>query len=206
MLDGFLEAKERGEVKTSMSMAEIQVEVEAETEDNPTKVLICVNQSSIKGYPHPSLSSVDAFEWTLKKLVKKSCRHLFKLCFLHVEVKDEDGFDDMDSIYASPDDFKNLKNREKIRGLHLLESFIRRCHEIGVPCEGWIRKGDPKEQICHEVKKIHPDILIIGSRGLGPVQRIFVGTVSEYISKHADCPVLVIKRKVEDTPEDPVDD
>lgn len=188
-----------------MSMDEIQVEVEAE-EDIPTKILICVNESSIKGYPHPSLSSVDAFEWTLKKLVKRSCAHLFKLCFLHVEVPDEDGFDDTDSIYASPDDFKDLKHKEKIRGLHLLEIFIRRCKEIGVPCEGWIRKGDPKEAICREVKKTHPDILIVGSRGLGPVQRIFVGTVSEYISKHADCPVLVIKRKVEDTPEDPVDD
>lgn len=206
MLNGAREAKERREFKKSMSMDEIQVQVEPEAEDSPTKVLICVNQSSIKGYPYPSLSCVDAFEWTLKKLVKRSSKHLFKLCFLHVEVPDEDGFDDMDSLYASPDDFKDLKHREKIRGLHLLEIFIRRCHEIGVPCEGWIRKGDPKEAICREVKKIHPDILIVGSRGLGPVQRIFVGTVSEYISKHADCPVLVIKRKVEDTPEDPVDD
>lgn len=42
------------------------------------------------------------------------------------------GFDDMDSIYASPDDFQSMNNRDKKRGLHLLEYFVHRCHEIGV--------------------------------------------------------------------------
>lgn len=42
------------------------------------------------------------------------------------------GFDDMDSIYASPEDFKNMKNRDRARGTHLLEFFVTRCHEIGV--------------------------------------------------------------------------
>lgn len=42
------------------------------------------------------------------------------------------GFDDMDSVYASPEDFKSLKNRDRLRGLHLLEYFVTRCHEIGV--------------------------------------------------------------------------
>lgn len=36
--------------------------------------------------------------------------------------------------------------------------------------------------------------------------RVFVGTVSEFCTKHADCPVVVIKRKADETPEDPVDD
>lgn len=42
------------------------------------------------------------------------------------------GFDEVDSIFASPDDFKELKKRDNARGLHLLEYFVNRCHEIGV--------------------------------------------------------------------------
>lgn len=42
------------------------------------------------------------------------------------------GYDDMDSIYATAEDFKNMKERERIRGVHLLEYFIKRCNEIGV--------------------------------------------------------------------------
>ncbi|XAR58199.1 hypothetical protein NMG60_11026612 [Bertholletia excelsa] len=164
-----------------------------------------MNESTIKGYPHPSISSKGAFEWTLKKIVRSNTSG-FKLLFLHVQVPDEDGFDDMDSIYASPEDFKRMNRRDNIRGLHLLEYFVSRCHEIGVPCEGWIKKGDPKEVICHEVKRVQPDLLVVGSRGLGPFQKVFVGTVSEFCAKHAECPVITIKRHANEAPQDPVDD
>lgn len=170
-----------------------------------TRVLIGVNQSSIKGYPHASISSQRAFEWTLQKIVRDNVSG-FKLLFLHVHVPDEDGFDDMDSIFASPDDFKRMNNREKSKALHLLEYFVNRCHEVGVACEAWIRKGDPQEIICHEVKQVRPDFLVVGCRGLGPFQRVFVGTVSEFCVKHAECPVITIKRRAEETPQDPVDD
>jgi len=44
----------------------------------------------------------------------------------------EPGFDDMDSIYASPDDFRQMRERNKAKGLHLLEFFVKKCHDIGV--------------------------------------------------------------------------
>lgn len=36
--------------------------------------------------------------------------------------------------------------------------------------------------------------------------RVFVGTVSEFCVKHAECPVITIKRSAEESPQDPVDD
>lgn len=38
------------------------------------------------------------------------------------------------------------------------------------------------------------------------LHRVFVGTVSEFCWKHAECPVITIKRKADETPRDPVDD
>ncbi|XP_072964905.1 universal stress protein A-like protein [Typha angustifolia] len=176
-----------------------------EVDGDVTRILMGVNESSMKGYPHPSISSRNAFEWTLSKIVRSNLAG-FKLLFLYVQVPDEDGFDDMDSIYASPEDFQSMKERDKIRGLHLLEYFVGRCHQIGISCAAWIRKGDPKEVICSEVKRVQPDMLVVGSRGLGPFQRVFVGTVSEFCVKHADCPVITIKRKADEAPQDPIDD
>ncbi|RVX08679.1 Universal stress protein A-like protein [Vitis vinifera] len=105
-----------------------------------------------------------------------------------------------------PEDFKNLERRDKARGLQLLEHFVKSSHEFGVSCGAWIKKGDPKEVICHEVKRIQPDLLVVGCRGLGPFQRVFVGTVSEFCVKHAECPVITIKRRPDEIPQDPVDD
>ncbi|CAL9038527.1 unnamed protein product [Musa banksii] len=140
-------------------------------EARPTRIMIGVNESSIRGYPHPSISSRTAFDWTLQKIVRSNAAG-FKLLFLHVQIPDEDGFDDMDSIYASPDDFQSMHQKEKIRGIHLLQYFVEHSHQLGIQCEAWIRKGDPKEVICQEVKKVQPDILVVGSRGLGPFQSL----------------------------------
>ncbi|KAH9330442.1 hypothetical protein KI387_002550 [Taxus chinensis] len=101
-------------------------------QENPTRILIAVNQSSVKGYPHPSISSSNAFHWALEKLIRSTRHEDFKLFLLHVQVPDEDGFDDMDNIFAFPINFKNMKSREKIRVIHLLEYFVRCRDEIGV--------------------------------------------------------------------------
>ncbi|KAK4750546.1 hypothetical protein SAY87_004028 [Trapa incisa] len=158
----------------------------------PTRIMMGANESTIKGYPHASISSRGAFDWTLQKIVRFNISG-FKLLFLHVQVPDEDG-QSLSSRCVLTTWTAYRRNRDKARGLHLLEYFVNRCHAIGISCEAWIKKGDPKEIICHEVKRVQPDFLVVGRRGLGPFQRVFVGTVSEFCSKHAECPVLTIKR------------
>lgn len=51
---------------------------------------------------------------------------------------------------------------------------------VQIACEAWIKKGDPKEVLCSEVKRVRPDLLVVGSRGLGPFQRYYLG-VNEFI-------------------------
>ena len=37
------------------------------------------------------------------------------------------------------------------------------------------------------------DLVVVGSRGLGAVRRLLLGTVSEKVLQHAPCPVLIVK-------------
>ena len=40
----------------------------------------------------------------------------------------------------------------------------------------------------------HPmDLVIMGSRGLGVVKGVLLGSVSQYVVEQAKCPVLVVK-------------
>ncbi|KAK4781843.1 hypothetical protein SAY86_015945 [Trapa natans] len=55
----------------------------------PTRIMMGANESTIKGYPHASISSRGAFDWTLQKIVRSNISG-FKLLFLHVQVPDED--------------------------------------------------------------------------------------------------------------------
>ena len=71
--------------------SEIKAASASASSEPPTRVMMGVNESTIRGYPHASISSKGAFEWTLNKIIRNNFSG-FKLLFLHVQVPDEDGY------------------------------------------------------------------------------------------------------------------
>ena len=53
--------------------------------------------------------------------------------------------------------------------------------------------GDPASTIVEVADKEKPDLLVVGSRGLGGVQRLLIGSVSEKVCKSAGCAVVIVK-------------
>lgn len=51
----------------------------------------------------------------------------------------------------------------------------------------------PVDAILDLCERLHPDLVVLGSRGMGPVRRVLVGSVSEGVVHHARCPVLVVR-------------
>jgi nucleotide-binding universal stress UspA family protein len=56
-----------------------------------------------------------------------------------------------------------------------------------------IESGLPAETILHLAEKEHYDLIIVGRRGLNPLQRLFLGSVSNQIVSLAPCAVMLIK-------------
>jgi nucleotide-binding universal stress UspA family protein len=54
-------------------------------------------------------------------------------------------------------------------------------------------RGDPVQKLLEDAE-IGVDLLVLGSRGFGPVMRLLIGSVSSRVIREAPCPVLVVPR------------
>ncbi|HEX3454629.1 MAG TPA: universal stress protein [Gaiellaceae bacterium] len=60
----------------------------------------------------------------------------------------------------------------------------------GIEYEIMMREGQPQDVLVEESKGA--EVLVVGSRGLGAFSRLVLGSVSEHVSHHATCPVVVV--------------
>ena len=63
----------------------------------------------------------------------------------------------------------------------------------GIEKESFSETGSPAAVILEFEENLNADLIVMGSRGLGVVKGILLGSVSQYVIERSKCPVLVIK-------------
>jgi nucleotide-binding universal stress UspA family protein len=56
-----------------------------------------------------------------------------------------------------------------------------------------LKEGRPAEEIIEAAKEGKHDIIVMGSRGLGGIKQLLLGSVSDRVADEAPCPVLIVK-------------
>ncbi len=64
-----------------------------------------------------------------------------------------------------------------------------------IPINVVVKVGFPAEVIVEmaQDQDLHFSYIVMGSRGLGKLRSIFLGSVSRYVLQHAPCPVLIVR-------------
>lgn len=62
-----------------------------------------------------------------------------------------------------------------------------------IPLRMFFAVGDVRETILTVAEELNADLIVIGSRGLGSVKGLVLGSASQYVLQHATRPVLVVK-------------
>jgi nucleotide-binding universal stress UspA family protein len=73
-----------------------------------------------------------------------------------------------------------------------LAAAAAEAEAAGVPAATLSRHGKPAEQLCKVARERQPRLIVVGSRGWGPVDGVLFGSVSGDVLRHARCPVLVV--------------
>jgi nucleotide-binding universal stress UspA family protein len=86
-----------------------------------------------------------------------------------------------------------VKRELRRRGQEVLEEEVEKIRAAGGEvARAHLRGGRTSNQVIALGKEIGAGLLVVGSRGLGTVRRILMGSQSEEIVHHAQVPVLVL--------------
>jgi nucleotide-binding universal stress UspA family protein len=131
-------------------------------------------------------------EWAFKKAIDIAKRNNAKLLLAHV----------IDTrTFATVEAYdRTITERADQFASELLENYQKMAVNAGVADVDYVIEfGSPKIRIPKDIaKKNNCDLIICGATGLNAVERFFIGSVSEHITRYAPCDVLVIRTSKEE--------
>ncbi len=85
--------------------------------------------------------------------------------------------------------------RERLEGLAklALDRALEYAREYQVPAEGVLLEGKTAESIVAEAERRNADTIVLGSHGRKGLERLFLGSVAEGVSRKAKVPVLIVR-------------
>ena len=126
------------------------------------------------------------------------------LMLLHVLSEDEAGYPVLPTYAYYPviDDRNYDAYQEKLaeykqRGIDFLNNLTKKATEKEVETEYTQLVGNPGRAICELASTWEADLILVGSRGLKGLKEMFLGSVSNYVTHHAPCSVLILRTAID---------
>ncbi len=82
-------------------------------------------------------------------------------------------------------------------GIEFLKNLTEEATAAGVSTEFTQLAGNSGRLICELANNWSADLILVGSRGLKGLKEMFLGSVSNYVTHHAPCSVLIVRQPVD---------
>lgn len=108
--------------------------------------------------------------------------------------KDPPGFELMVALYTLGDERLDAQRREEaLEAGRTANEAAARLTEQSIPAKFHVRSGDPANEILRAASELQSDLIVTGSRGLGTLERLVLGSVARNVLIHAPCSVLIVR-------------
>ena len=84
--------------------------------------------------------------------------------------------------------------------LEFLKQLASEARLAGVNIEFSLLKGNPGRMICELANTWSADLIVVGNRGFKGLKELFIGSISNYVTHHAPCSVLVARHHLDGCP------
>ena len=142
----------------------------------------------------PVDGSVAAYRAVIHALWLAQGRPGSRIVLVNVQNRQTLGLSDID--VAERDD-KDVASR---RSQKALRNSIKACEAAGIPFEARAEFGPICETIIRIAHEIRADQIVMGTRGLGRVSGLLLGSVATAIIHAANIPVTLVKRSTRSSP------
>ncbi|MGH7267087.1 MAG: universal stress protein [Candidatus Rokuibacteriota bacterium] len=86
-----------------------------------------------------------------------------------------------------------LERRRRRAARQEIEAAVRRLERSGWTVRGDVRRGTPLTELMRAAAASRADVVVVGARGVGGVERLLLGSVAEGTLVRASVPVLLVK-------------
>ncbi|GAQ86184.1 universal stress protein family protein [Klebsormidium nitens] len=155
-------------------------------------------ESSAQRHIVIALDSSDHAKYALDWAIENVIRSGDNVVLLSVAQKDE--YEGQAALWGSKGSpYIPLVEFDILKKYHLLDhAAIEKLQKVSkqnnIEVVGQIHYGDPRDKVVEACQQVAADLLVLGSRGLGSVKRVLLGSVSTYVVANAPCPVTVVKK------------
>lgn len=91
------------------------------------------------------------------------------------------------------DDYEQLVARRESAGQTILDQARHQLGEVTFTVKEELMEEPAAEAILAVAKTRHADLIVMGTRGRSSLEGLLLGSVSQKVIHHAECPVMVVR-------------
>jgi nucleotide-binding universal stress UspA family protein len=101
-------------------------------------------------------------------------------------------FDGVPSYLGEPN-LEKVIDQRVLTANEILRQAVEAVGELPTEIHTELIEGDPAESIIEVAKTRESNVIVMGSRGLGRLAGLVLGSTSQKVVSHAPCPVLIVR-------------
>jgi nucleotide-binding universal stress UspA family protein len=105
------------------------------------------------------------------------------------------GMSDLGSypLFSDPRVWESQVKSQQAHTQQWMNQYLAQVRQAGLEGDVLSPSGEPGPAICEVAEQLQADLVVIGRRGLSGLTEAFMGSVSNYVTHHASCSVLVVQ-------------